>query len=352
MLIPWTTLQTAQTDFAESVLGLYLTHSAPEVFALGTVQTLLPEARLQVPAGALVVVLRGQLLSVDGWWGPGNHLMDRAGALAAGALGARVWLLPAGAQAAHGEVLNALLAAEAAEMATAAQFRLPLNEDPCNHLHPLVQRSARRLLRETPEATAQAIYSFVRRMPYRFGGWQERASDTLVRGVGMCTSKANLQVALMRALGLPAGFVEIVMPMGVLRLLMPERWSPLMRSQARHYCAAVLLEDRWHVADASFSDESIRLFIEAEPALIPHSHARFGLGEPFHPVAMIQNQDPFDIEVFADLGHVMQKQSRFQAHHFEALNARLDQAHGLHHLWMQKQAPVRWPAPTPVGVSS
>lgn len=345
MRTPWTDLHTAQTDFAESVLGLYLNRSADEVFALGTVQTLLPEAHLQSPPGALVVLLRGQLLGADGWWGPGNHLMDRAGALAAGAMGARVWLLPAGAQAAHADVLNALLTAEAAEMASAAQFRLPPAEDPCNHTHPLVQRSARRLLRETPEATAQAVYHFVRAMPYRFGGWQERASDTLVRGVGMCTSKANLQVALLRALGLPAGFVEIVMPMGVLRLLMPERWSPLMRSQARHYCAAVLLGDRWHVADASFSDEAIRLFIEADPALVPHSHARFGLGEPFHPVAMIQNQDPFDIEVFDDLGHVMQKQSRFQAHHFEALNTRLDHAHGLHHLWRQKQTPMRWPAP-------
>lgn len=348
MRTPWTDLHTAQTDFAESVLGLYLHRAAAEVFALGTVQILLPEARLQVPPGALVVLLRGQLLGADGWWGPGNHLMDRAGNLAAGALGARVWLLPAGAQAAHPHVLDALLTAEAAEMASAAQFRLPPAEDTCNHSHPLVQRSARRLLRETPEATAQAVYSFVRAMPYRFGGWQERASDTLVRGVGMCTSKANLQVALLRALGLPAGFVEIVMPMGVLRLLMPERWAPLMRSQARHYCAAVLLEDRWHVADASFSDEAIRLFIEADPALVPHSHARFGLGEPFHPVAMIQNQDPFDIEVFDDLRHVMQKQSRFRTHHFEALNTRLDHAHGLHHLWRQKQTPMRWP--TPMGV--
>lgn len=345
MLIPWSDLHTAQTDFAESVLGLYLTRSAPEVFALGKVQILLPGVRLQVPPGALAVLLRGQLLGADTWWGPGNHLMDRPGDLHAGPLGARVWQLPVGAQAAHGEVLNALLTAEAAEVASAAQFRLPPDEATCNHTHPLLVRSARRLLRETPEATAQAVYAFVRAMPYRFGGWQERASDTLVRGVGMCTSKANLQVALLRALGLPAGFVEVVMPMGVLRLLMPERWAPLMRSQARHYCAAVLLDGRWHVADSSFSDEAIRLFVQAEPALQPHSHARFGLGEPFHPVAMIQNLDPFDIEVFDDLGHVMQKQSRFQAHHFEALNTRLDQAHGLHHLWMQKQMPMRWPAP-------
>ena len=344
MPMRWTDLHAARTDFAESVLGLYLTHHAPEVFDLGTVHTLLPETRLQLPAGSLVVLLRGQLLGAEGWWGPGNHLMDRTGTVQAGVPGARIWQLAAGSHAGHAQVLNALLAAEAAEMAAAAQFRLPVLEDPCNHTHPLVQRSARRLLRDTPEATAQAIYNFVRRMPYRFGGWQERASDTLVRGLGMCTSKANLQVALMRASGLPAGFVEIVMPMGVLRLLMPERWGPLMRSEARHYCAAVFLQDRWHVADASFSDEAIGLFVQAEPALTPHSHARFGAGEPFHPVAMIQNRDPFDIEVFTDLSPVMQKQSRFQPHHFEALNTLIDQAHGLHHLWVQKQTPVRWPA--------
>ena len=39
--------------------------------------------------------------------------LDRPGELHAGPLGARVWLLPAGAQAAHGEVLNALLTVRA-----------------------------------------------------------------------------------------------------------------------------------------------------------------------------------------------------------------------------------------------
>lgn len=340
----WTDLHTAQTDFAESVLGLYLTPRAHEVFPLGSLHILLPEARLHLSAGSLAVVLRGQLLGAEGWWGPGNHLLDRASELRAGAQGARIWVLAAGSQPVQAQVLNALLAAEAAEMASALQWRLPLHADPCNHLHPLVQRSARRLRRETPEQTAQAIFGFVRAMPYRFGGWQERASDTLVRGVGMCTSKANLQVALMRALGLQAGFVEIVMPMGVLRLLMPERWGSLMRSQVRHYCAAVQLQDRWHVADASFTDEALGMFAQADPSLRPYTLARLAQGTPYHPVALILQRDPFETEVFPDLSPVMQKQSRYQPHHFEALNTRLDQVQGLHHGWMQKQEPVRWPA--------
>jgi hypothetical protein len=35
------------------------------------------------------------------------------------------------------------------------------------------------------------------------------ASDTLRKGEGMCTNKANLQVALLRAAGIPAGYVVV-----------------------------------------------------------------------------------------------------------------------------------------------
>jgi Transglutaminase-like superfamily len=344
MKLTWTPLPTAREDFDDSVLGLYLGRHASSVYAQGQVRHLLPDACLRVPAGVLIVVLRGHLLGNSGWWGPGNHLLDGADMVRAGEWGARVWTLPPSRRAEQQVLLSALLAAEAAEQAASAVFRLPPAEDPCNHGHPLIRRTASRLACGTPEADAQSVFHFVQRMPYRFGGWQERASDTLLRGVGVCTAKAHLQVALWRALGLEAGFIEIELSMRVLSLLMPPRWIPLMRSRVKHYCAAVRLDDRWHVADASFSDEAIRLFIEADPALAPHGLAQLGLGRPFHPVAGIQGLDPFDVEVMPEIQTAMRKRSRFEAHHFEALNTRLDRAHGLHRLWMQRVQPLSWPA--------
>ena len=343
MMIAWTDTSLAQDDFAESVLGLYLGQQALSVFDRGRLFTLLPEAALVAPSGALLVLLRGQLRRGERWWGPGNHLLDTVAPLQAGADGARVWLLPAQEQADQPHLLTALMAAEAAEQAAGATFGLGVDEDPCNHGHPLIRRAAARLKGASDEASAQAVFRFVQRMPYRFGGWQERASDTLLRGMGVCTAKAHLQVALWRALGLQGGFVEIELPMRVLLLLMPARWEPLMRARVRHYCAAVWLDGRWHVADASFSDEAIALFIEADPTLAPHGRVDFGTGQPFHPVAGILGHDPFGVQVLADIRGAMHKRSRFEPHHFEALNTRLDKAHGLQHLWVQRIAPLPWP---------
>jgi len=342
MMIPWTDLFTARHDFADSVLGLYLGRQAGAVFDQGQVRTLLPGGQLSLPAGALTVLLQGQLLGGSRWWGPGNHLLDASSPVRAGELGARVWTL-SGLHAGQQVLLDALLAAESAEQAALASFRLPPAEDPCDHGHPLIRRAATRFQGSDEASTARAVFGFVQRMPYRFGGWQERASDTLLRGMGVCTAKAHLQVALWRALGLEAGFVEIELPMQVLSLLMPSSWVPLMRSRVRHYCAAVRLGDRWHVADASFSDETIRLFIQADPSLQPHGQVCFGVGRPFHPVAGIQGLDPFEVQVLPDLQAAMGKRSRFESHHFEALNVRLDRAHGLHHLWMRRLEPLQWP---------
>lgn len=347
MMMPWPDPSETRVDFVESVLGLYLGHRADEVFSRGGTMSLLPGAELVLPQGGLAVLLRGQLLADSQWWGPGNHLMDVPMTLRAGEHGARVWTLAAGVGAGHTRLLDALMAAEAAEQAALASFRLPPAEDPCNHGHPLIRRAAARLQGDSPAASAEAVFHFVQRMPYRFGGWHERASDTLLRGAGVCTAKAHLQVALWRALGLKAGFIEIELPMRVLALLMPARWVPLMRSRVRHYCAAVQLGGQWLVADASFSDETIRLFIEADPALAPHGHVRFGPGRPFHPVAGIVGLDPFDVEVRPDLNSTLNKRSRFEAHHFEALNTRLDKVHGLHHLWTQRLEPLTWPSTSP-----
>jgi hypothetical protein len=51
------------------------------------------------------------------------------------------------------------------------------------------------------EEKHQRIYSYVKELPYILEDWDTAASETLAKEKGMCSSKANLMVALLRALG-------------------------------------------------------------------------------------------------------------------------------------------------------
>jgi transglutaminase-like putative cysteine protease len=325
--------------FADSVLGLYLDEAAPKVFALGRVQHLAPGMGL-APVGhpRLQVVLDGRLAGPSGWYGPGNHFSDTAGGLAAMDVPARVWSLDlAGpdwqAQGNRGlrmALARALIAADTAEASATPPAVLPDPTTLCDIDHPEITRRARRLRRATPASTAEAILQYVQPLPYRFGPWQERASDTLARGVGMCTTKANLQVALMRAAGLDAGFVESPMPTSVLGKLMPDGWLALQRPVVKHYFAAVKLGGRWHAADASYDDASYGIYVLSFPHTASLRHPTLAEGRPYAPAFLAKHADPWAITAVPHLNDEMGKRSRFQPRHFEALNTRLDRARGLH----------------------
>ena len=169
--------------------------------------------------------------------------------------------------------------------------------------------------------------------PYRFGAWQERASDTLARGVGMCTTKTNLQVALLRAAGLEAGFVEIPMSTKVLGKLMPTGWLALQRPTVKHYFAAVNLAGVWHGCDSSYDYASYRIFLEMFPWMAPREEPVLTEGHPYIPALEIQHKDLFDIQVVPAIADEMGKRSRFLPRHFEALNTRVDRARGAHRRW-------------------
>jgi len=325
--------------FVDSVLGLYLDDLASEVYGFGAVAHLPPGAGL-APAGArvLTVVLDGRLAGRGGWFGPGNHFFGDPPGLMATDVAARIWrvnLAAAEWQAAGNRPVaraleRALQAAGAAEAAATPPAVLPDPATLCDHTHPEIRRRAARLRRATPASTAEAVLKFVQPMPYRFGPWQERASDTLERGVGMCTTKANLQVALMRAAGLEAGFVESPMPVAVLGKLMPDGWLALQRPVVKHYFAAVRLGGRWHAADASYDDASYGIYLQSFPHTAPLRIPSMAEGRPYAPAFLAKHADPWQIEVRDELAEEMGKKSRFHPRHFEALNTRLDRARGQH----------------------
>ncbi|GAB4276153.1 MAG: hypothetical protein Kow0013_29980 [Pararhodobacter sp.] len=328
--------------FLDSTIGLYLDVNAEAVFGLGRIQVLAPGAALTDRGSQpLHVVLDGRLAGDRDWYGPGNHFEPRGQALKAMDLPARVWTLDMG-DASWSDLGNrdlrramahALIAADAAEAAASPPAILPEPDTLCDVDHPDIRRRAARLRRASPASTAEAILRFVHQMPYRFGTWQERASDTLARGVGMCTTKTNLQVALMRAAGLEAGFVEIPMSTSVLGKLMPTGWLALQRPTVKHYFAAVKLNGVWHGADSSYDYASYRIFLEMFPWMAHREEPVLTEGHPYIPALEIQHADLFDITVVESIADEMGKKSRFLPRHFEALNTRVDRARGAHLNW-------------------
>ena len=320
--------------FGDTRLGFHLGSNALSVFRLGSWQRLGPgEPLAQRGPRSVHVLLSGRLMGAKSLWlGPGNHFATSREPLLALDHDTWVWTLEtaqpiwrsASRLGLRTAWSRALTAVQADEMAAGPPAELPDPRQLCDTGHPSIQQLAARLRRDTPAETAEAVFHTVQRMPYRFGLWQETASRTLSRGSGMCTTKANLQVALLRASGLEAGFVEVPLEIGVLGVLMPEAWRGLMRSHIKHCFAAVKLGGRWHPADASFCDTSCQLFTDAVPDLAALVPAWFQEGRPYHPVSRIHGTDPFAIEVLPDLHAEMGKRSRFLPRHFEAMNTQLD----------------------------
>jgi hypothetical protein len=124
--------------------------------------------------------------------------------------------------------------------------------------HPLVRAIALKILEgaETPKDAAVKVFCFVRdRIPLAIVSPWKTASETLRIRKGSCLTKATLQVALLRSIGIPARFRVLefkgndpaewqgILPsFSVSRL--PERWS--------HIFVEVYIEDRWIMTDATF----------------------------------------------------------------------------------------------------
>lgn len=59
---------------------------------------------------------------------------------------------------------------------------------------------------QNKEEMFQQVFSFVKELPYGLEDWDVAASETLAKGWGMCSSKTNLLVAMLRSLGIPARY--------------------------------------------------------------------------------------------------------------------------------------------------
>src|SRR6185369_3483119 len=188
---------------------------------------------------------------------------------------------------------------------------------------------AQRLVRSTPFETACAIWSHVWAMPYRFGSWQWSASDTIARKHGMCTTKAILQIALMKAVGIEGGYVKTLLQGELVRALMPRAYHVRFdRPTFKHYYAAAKIDGRWIPLDASFSRASLALIAEAVPSVRPFVDWDARVQGFANGGASLGGTDPFAIEVHTDLADVMRKSPSYDTKNADAMNVLLDRAQG------------------------
>jgi transglutaminase-like putative cysteine protease len=128
----------------------------------------------------------------------------------------------------------------------------------CDCDNPIVKATTEKITEaaKTSKDAAIKIFYYVRdEIPLAFLDPWKTASETLRLGEGNCLTKASLQVALLRSVGIPARFrimefkgndpgewEGIVPRFAVSR--MPERWS--------HYFCEVYVDGKWVMADATF----------------------------------------------------------------------------------------------------
>ena len=198
-------------------------------------------------------------------------------------------------------------------------------ESHCDHQNPAILNVARFLKGRDDWETAVNVWEFVRHMPYRFGFWNVPASRTLELGFGMCTTKANLQVALLRALNIEARFGECEVAAKYLVPFLPPAYRGSITKDIRHYFGIVFLDGKPYRADASFTRAAVQILAEAHPQYALLLYDGFKKGFEF---AIEAERETIEYRMFDNLAHVMNKRPFFNSENAEALNLYLDRRQG------------------------
>ena len=103
----------------------------------------------------------------------------------------------------------------------------------------------------TPVEKARRIFSYVRdRVRFSLAYSRSTASQTLKRGYGDCLSKSNAQVALLRAMDIPARFRWVKVESVILHHLVAGFLYKQMPPTASHFWPECFLEGRWISCEA------------------------------------------------------------------------------------------------------
>ena len=136
-------------------------------------------------------------------------------------------------------------------------FMLPSTS--CDADHPSVVELSQELTAEADSvaAAAASIRSWVRRnIVYTLQDKSDTASQTLSKLEGMCTNKANLQIALLRAAGIPAGYslVHITKQAFEGPHTLPAVYEPISDITLHCFCSVYIPEADGAEADGAEAD--------------------------------------------------------------------------------------------------
>jgi len=122
-----------------------------------------------------------------------------------------------------------------------------------------IKRKAKEILsyRECSDVdSAVLIFNWARdQVKYAFDFWNVKASETMQKMSGMCANKANLQVAMLRAVGIPAGYGILRIRKEALKTVANEEIYGKSSDVIIHVYCRVHLNGRWVSADATMDRE-------------------------------------------------------------------------------------------------
>jgi len=216
------------------------------------------------------------------------------------------------------------------------RFDPTLQQKHCDHENPAIRYIASLLKGKDDKESAVNIWHFVRSMPYRFGFWNVKASQTLEFGFGMSTTKSNLQVALLRAINIESKFGECEIASEYLIQFLPSAYRDKITNGINHYFCIAKLEGRWICSDASFTREAAQLFA------VVHPDYNFLINDVFtgNKDYLLETIDKkLEYWVLNDLSHIMHKRPfylsndmhkrpSFDANNIDAMNLLLDKVQG------------------------
>lgn len=104
---------------------------------------------------------------------------------------------------------------------------------------------------EAPKEAALKIFYFVRDdIAFGMNYADEKASGTLKKGVGFCISKTNVQIALLRAVGIPARCHYALVPKERNRPIIPGFMYDRMPMALAHSWCECYLSEQWIACEA------------------------------------------------------------------------------------------------------
>ncbi len=126
----------------------------------------------------------------------------------------------------------------------------------CDSDNQEIREKVRELIKDakTPKEASVRIFFFVRdQIIYSLDSYDVRASDTLKKRIGLCSNKTNLQVALLRAAGIPARYHQVVLKKNCLKGIIPAFLYKSMPDKIWfHPWCECYLSEKWISCDSLF----------------------------------------------------------------------------------------------------